>query len=52
EAFWSNEMGEFMLKYEDVIASDAPEKMLHDFFNSTYEATVKTSNWDTSKLVK
>lgn len=50
EAFYSTEMGEYFLKYEDVRSSQNPEKMLHDFLQSTYEAAVKTSNWDSSKL--
>jgi hypothetical protein len=31
EAFYSPEMGEFFLKYEDVQNSENPEKTLHDF---------------------
>ncbi|MEO0405485.1 MAG: DUF5996 family protein, partial [Bacteroidota bacterium] len=49
-AFWSPEMGEFMLKYEDVIQSENPEQMLMDFFNSTYEATARTSKWNRNEL--
>jgi hypothetical protein len=50
EAFYSNEMGEFMLKYEDVRRSENPEKVLHDFLQSTYEAAANTSNWDRDRL--
>ena len=52
EAFYSDEMGEFFLKYEDVQRSDNPEKTLHDFLQTTYEATTNTSVWDRSKLEK
>ncbi len=52
QAFYSPEMGEFFLKYEDVQRSENPEKMLHDFLQSTYEAAVKTSGWDHDKLVR
>ncbi|MDW3191426.1 MAG: DUF5996 family protein [Cytophagales bacterium] len=52
ETFYSPEMGEFFLKYEDVIKSDDPEKTLHDFLQTTYEAAVNTSNWDREKLEK
>lgn len=52
EAFYSPEMGEFFLKYEDVQNSDHPEKTLHDFLLSTYEAACNTSNWDRTKLEK
>ncbi len=52
EAFYSPEMGEFFLKYEDVQTSDNPEKTLHDFLQSTYEAAVNTSDWNRDKLEK
>ena len=50
EAFWSNEMGEFMLKYDDVRKSDDPEAMLMAFLTSTYEAAAVTGNWDRERL--
>lgn len=49
-AFYSPEMGEFFLKYEDVQQADNPEQVLHDFLQTTYEAAVKTSEWDSEKL--
>jgi len=52
EAFYSEDMGEFFLKYEDVQKSDNPEGMLLDFLESTYKAAVKTSGWNQSKLEK
>ncbi|MEM8763761.1 MAG: DUF5996 family protein [Bacteroidota bacterium] len=52
EAFWSDDMGEFFLKYEDVQKSDNPEKMLLSFLESTYEAAAKTSNWNREQLEK
>ncbi|MGB6037151.1 MAG: DUF5996 family protein [Cryomorphaceae bacterium] len=52
EAFYSEEMGEFFLKYEDVQKSDDPEGMLLDFLKSTYAAAVKISDWNQSKLEK
>ena len=52
EAFYSPEMGEFFLKYEDVQRAENPEKMLLDFLQTTYEAAVKTSDWDSEKLVR
>jgi hypothetical protein len=45
-------MGEFFLKYEDVQQSSEPEKMLLSFLQSTYEASIHTSNWNTEKLEK
>ena len=52
EAFYSSEMGEFFLKYEDVQKSDNPEKTLFDFLQTTYEAATKISEWDRTKLEK
>ena len=50
EAFWSEEMGEFFLKYEEVKHAANPEKMLLSFLQSTYEASVNTSEWNRAKL--
>lgn len=52
EAFYSPEMGEFFLKYEDVQKSNDPEKTLFAFLQTTYEAAVNTSNWNRIKLEK
>ncbi len=52
QAFYSKEMGEFMLKYNDVKNAANPDKMLFDFLQSTYEAAANTSNWDRKKLEK
>lgn len=50
KAFYSNEMGEYFLKYEDVQNSADPEKTLLGFLQTTYQAAVKTSNWNTKNL--
>ncbi|MEX0274252.1 MAG: DUF5996 family protein [Flavobacteriaceae bacterium] len=50
EAFYSTEMGEFFLKYEDVVKSQHPEKTLFSFLQTTYEAATKTSDWNRTKL--
>ena len=50
EAFWSNEMGEYFLKYEDVQKSTDPEKVLLSFLQSTYEAAVNTADWNRDQL--
>lgn len=52
QAFWSEEMGEFFLKYDDVRTSEDPEKMLMDFLQSTYSAAAKTGKWDRKNLEK
>jgi hypothetical protein len=46
EAFYSNEMGEFFLLYENVQRSENPEAILLQFLRSTYNAAAKTGNWD------
>ena len=52
QAFDSPEMGEFLLKYDDVRDAEDPEKALYDFLQSTYEAAAKTANWNRKKLEK
>ena len=52
EAFYSPEMGEFFLKYEDVRNAENPENTLYDFLQTTYEAAINTANWDREKLEK
>ncbi len=44
-AFWSPEMGEFLLRYEDVRISRAPREMLQAFFTGTYEACYELAKW-------
>ncbi len=50
QAFWSEDMGEFFLKYEDLMQHEHPEKVLLSFLQSTYEAAVKTSQWNRTQL--
>jgi len=45
-AFYSKEMGEFMLNYEDVRTAADPEATLLQFLRSTYDAAAITGNWD------
>lgn len=49
-AFYSKEMGEFLLHYDVVQRSDNPEETLLDFLQSTYEAGANTGNWDRKAL--
>jgi len=42
--------GEFVLPYADVRAADEPERMLTDFFQSTYDAAADLANWDRAAL--
>ena len=49
-AFYHPKMGEFLLRYEDVRSADAPEQMLMEFFQSTYEAGATLGKWDREAL--
>ncbi len=50
QAFYSPEMGEFILKYEDVYNTEEPAKTLYNFLQSTYEAAANTSHWNRAHL--
>ena len=50
ETFYSEEMGEFFLLYDDVRKSSDPEKALMEFLHSTYEAAANTGNWNREEL--
>jgi hypothetical protein len=49
-AFYSQEMKEFLLMYDDVRASAAPEDSLMEFLQSTYEAGADLAGWDRPAL--
>lgn len=49
-AFYSQEMGEFLLSYETVQQADNPEETLLAFMQSTYEAAANTGNWPRKEL--
>lgn len=42
--------GEFVLPYADVRASSDPDRMLLDFFQSTYDAAAVLAKWDRAAL--
>lgn len=50
EAFFSKEMGEFLLPYAEVVKAAGPETYLMEFLQSTYEAAAITGNWDRDVL--
>jgi hypothetical protein len=52
QAFYSEDMKEFILRYDDVRTSNQPERMLLDFFQSTYEAAAERGGWDRDDLEK
>ncbi|NSL86865.1 hypothetical protein ECE50_008490 [Chitinophaga sp. Mgbs1] len=49
-AFFSQELGEFLLNYEVVQQSEDPEQALLDFLQSTYVAAATTGHWDRKAL--
>jgi hypothetical protein len=50
--FYSTEMSEFLLPYDEVRKADAPDEMLLEFLQSTYEAGANLANWDRAELEK
>jgi hypothetical protein len=50
QAFYSQEMSEFVLLYDDVRTAAEPERMLLDFCQSTYEAAAERGGWDRRDL--
>jgi hypothetical protein len=50
QAYFSEDLGEFILNYDDLISSENPDKTLYDFLQSTYEAAANTSGWNRKKL--
>ena len=50
EAFYHPELKEFILMYDDVRNAPSPERALHDFLESTYEAGATLGNWDRAAL--
>jgi len=49
-AYWDTQMGEFLLKYDDVRAAASPEHAILEFCQSTYEAGAKLAHWDRKAL--
>ncbi|MDQ6787634.1 MAG: DUF5996 family protein [Acidobacteriota bacterium] len=50
EAFYSKDFNEFIFNYDDMRQSDAPEKALIDFLQSTYEAGANLADWERAEL--
>ena len=49
-AFFSEEMGEFMLPYDEVRQAPDPDTQLMAFLESTYEAAADLAGWDRASL--
>ena len=50
QAFFSNELGEFILPYDAVRTAHNPRETLMDFLQSTYLAAAETGKWDRGEL--
>jgi hypothetical protein len=49
-ARYDKALGEFLLPYEAVRTADAPDEMLLEFLQSTYEAAATRGKWDRAAL--
>jgi hypothetical protein len=50
KAFYHQNLGEFILNYDDVRRAPAPTKALSEFLESTYEAAATLAKWDRAAL--
>ncbi|HEX8178821.1 MAG TPA: DUF5996 family protein [Pyrinomonadaceae bacterium] len=50
QAFYSQEMKEFILRYDDVRQAASPPALLLEFLQSTYEAGADLAHWDRAAL--
>lgn len=49
-AYYSNDMSEFLLHYDNVRTAASPEESLMQFLQSTYEAGADLAKWDRASL--
>ena len=49
-AYWDGQLGLFILKYDDVRASQASDRDVLDFCQSAYEAGANLAGWDRAAL--
>ncbi len=49
-AFYTTDLGEFILPYDAVRQSASPDDTLLEFFQSTYEAAAELANWSRTAL--
>jgi hypothetical protein len=50
EAFYSQEMSEFLFMYDEMRKADSPDAALMDFLQSTYEAGANLAKWERASL--
>src|SRR5436190_4615018 len=49
-AFWSPELAEFLLPYDEVRSAAEPDQLLLAFARSTYDAAATCAHWDRAQL--
>jgi hypothetical protein len=50
QAFYSTDLSEYVLLYEEVRKATSPDQMILDFCQSTYEAAATLAHWDREAL--
>jgi hypothetical protein len=50
KAFYSHDLKEFILPYDEVRQADSPDQLLLEFLQDTYEAAADLGHWDRSSL--
>ncbi|MBV9335816.1 MAG: hypothetical protein JO243_07960, partial [Solirubrobacterales bacterium] len=50
EAFYSSELGQYLLPYEAVRTASDPDATLLGFLQSTYEAAADNARWNRQEL--
>jgi hypothetical protein len=50
EAFYHQQLGEFILPYEAVRRADDPDRVLREFIDSTYAGAARVAGWDREAL--
>jgi hypothetical protein len=49
-AYWSEQLGEFLLPYREVQTASSPDDVLLEFLQGTYESAAELANWNRAAL--
>jgi hypothetical protein len=49
-AGWNGDLGEFILRYDDVRNAASPDAVLLEFLQTTYETAARLAGWDRAAL--
>jgi Family of unknown function (DUF5996) len=52
EVFWHEDIGVFILRYDDARAASSPRRAILDFFESTYDAGARLLDWDPALVAR